>query len=145
MKRPDMLVLIVVWEFITAFIALIGIAAIATFAFPAVLNNFWGYGYGMMNGNYYGNMPMVGAIFGLSIAILVLLCYIALAVIGGIGILLRHEWGRMVSLVHNALSLICIPFGTIIGTLSIVYLTRQEVKDFFSPPKASPPGSAIPQ
>ena len=39
MKKPDLLVLIAIWEFITAFISFIGIAAIAVFAIPAVLGN----------------------------------------------------------------------------------------------------------
>jgi hypothetical protein len=80
----------------------------------------------------YGNMPMMGGIFGLSIAILVLLCYLAVAIAGGIGLLLGQEWGRITSLVHSALSLICIPIGTIIGTLSIIYLTKAEIRDYFA-------------
>jgi Ca2+/Na+ antiporter len=134
MKKPDLLVLIAIWQFITAFIAFVGIAAIAIFAFPAVLGYWDGYGYGMMRGNY--DMPVWGGVFGLSIAILVLLCYLALAVAGGIGLLINkgHEWARIVSIVHSALSLFVVPIGTVIGTLSIIYLTKQEVKDYFSPP-----------
>ena len=37
MKKPDLLILIAIWEFISAFVVLIGIAAISVFAFPAVL------------------------------------------------------------------------------------------------------------
>ena len=36
MKRPDLLVLIAVWEFLTALGALAGVTAIAVFAIPAV-------------------------------------------------------------------------------------------------------------
>jgi hypothetical protein len=139
MKKPDLLVLIAIWQFITAFFALIGIAAIGVFAFPAVLGYWDGYGWGMMGRGY--DMPVWGGVFGLSVAILVLLCYLALAVDGGIGLMLGkgHEWARIVTLVHNALSLFAIPIGTVIGTLSIIYLTKQEVRDYFNPP---PPPAA---
>ena len=135
MKKPDLLVLIAIWEFITAFMAFIGIVAIAVFAFPAVLGVWgtidWGYSYGMM-GN--GDMPRVGAIFGLSVAILFLLCFLALAVLGGIGLLTGKEWGRITAIVHSALSLVMVPVGTVIGILSIIYLVKPEVKDYFNPP-----------
>jgi hypothetical protein len=117
MKKPDLLLLIVIWEFLTAFVALIGISAIAAFAFPEAINPFIG-------------PSMLGAIFGLSIAILVLLCYAGLALASGIGILQRKEWGRVLSIVHAALSLLCFPFGTIIGILSTIYLTRPEVTNY---------------
>ena len=117
MKRPDLLLLIAIWEFITAFGALIGISAIAVFAFPEAIDPFVG--------------PAIpGAIFGLSIAILVLLCYVGLAVAGGIGILQGKEWGRVLSIVHAALSLFVFPVGTVIGILSIIYLIRPEVTDY---------------
>jgi hypothetical protein len=134
MKKPDLLVLIAIWQFITAFVALIGIAAIAVFAFPAVLGYWDGYGYGMMGRDY--GMPVWGGVFGLSVGILVLLCYLVLAIAGGIGLTLNkgHEWARIVSLVQNALALFAIPVGTVLGTLSIIYLTKQEVRDYFNPP-----------
>jgi len=131
MKKPDLLILISIWQFIAAFIALVGIAAIAVFAFPAVTDN-W-YGWDTMEWRH----GMIGGIFGLSVAILVLLCYLALAVAGGIGLLLNkgHEWARIISIVHSGLSLFAVPIGTIIGTLSIIYLTKQDVRDFFNPPQ----------
>ena len=119
MKRPDLLILIAVWEFITAVGALIGVSAIAVFAFPDVIGT-WG-------------IPSIGGIFGLSIAILVLLCYIGIAVAGGVGLLLGKEWGRIVSIAHSAASMFSVPFGTVIGILAIVYLTKQDVKEYFSP------------
>lgn len=130
MKKPDMLILIAIWQFLTAFCAFVGIAAISIFAFPAVLNE-WSYRFG----DGY-RMGMVGGIFGLSIAILVLVCFLALAIAGGIGLLLNkgHEWARVVSIIHSGLSLVVVPIGTVIGTMSIIYLTRAEVKDYFSPP-----------
>lgn len=80
MKKPDLLVLIAVWEFITAFGALIGIGAIAIFAFPDAIDDMLG-------------SAIPGAIFGLSIAILVLICYISIAIAGGVGLLKGRGMG----------------------------------------------------
>ena len=138
MKKPDLLVLIAIWEFVTAFVAFIGIMAIAVFAIPVVLGKWgnWEYYSGYYNGMMwnYGDMPRVGAVFGLSVAILVLLCYLIIAVVAGIGLLKGKEWGRITGIVHAALSVLCVPIGTISGVLSIIYLTNQEVKDYFIPP-----------
>ena len=141
MKRPDLLVLVAIWQFITAFLALTGIGAIAIVAF------LWPDGYyfnGMMGGYYYGEVAHVWFIFGISLGILILLAYLALAVAGGIGLLQGKEWGRLTSIVHNALSLFAFPLGTVLGTLCIIYLTKAETKNFFMP-KGVPPGSAAPQ
>ena len=140
MKKPDLLVLIAVWQFILAFLVLIGVAAIAVFAFPAVSNNYWGYG-GMMDG-YYGDMGRTGGFFGLSIAIFFLVCLIAVAVMGGIGLLMGKEWGRITSIISSALVLVAFPIGTAIGILSIIYLVKPEVKEYFLHTK--PPASGAP-
>jgi hypothetical protein len=115
-KRLNLLLLIAIWEFITALLALIGISAIAVFAFPEVIDPFVG-------------AAIPGTIFGLSVAILILLCYIGLAVAGGIGLLQGKEWGRVLSITHGTLTLFFPPFGTIIGILVIIYLTRSKVTD----------------
>jgi uncharacterized membrane protein len=131
MKRPDMLILIAIWQFFTAFGAFIGILAIALFAFPAVTSD-WTYRWSGMD----YSMGMMGGIFGLSIAIFVLVCLLALALAAAIGLLQSkgREWVRIVSIVHSALSLFAVPIGTVIGTLSIIYLTKPEVRDYFNPP-----------
>jgi hypothetical protein len=118
MKKPDLLILVAIWEFITAFLAFIGLAAIATFAFPEVSTT-WG-------------REMVGGYFGLGLATLVLLCYIGISVAGGIGLLIGKEWGRILSIVQAVLSMICIPIGTIIGILALIYLISTDVKNYFS-------------
>jgi hypothetical protein len=134
MKKPDLLILISVWQFIAAFITLVGIAAICVFAFPAVTDGWYGWETMGMHDS------MIGGIFGLSVAIFFLVCYLALAIAGGIGLLLNtgHEWARIVSIIQSALSLFVIPVGTIIGTLSIIYLTKQDVRDYFNPPTPAP-------
>jgi hypothetical protein len=132
MKKPDLLILIAIWQFITAFIALVGIAAIVVFAFPAV-TGYWD--------NTWSGMEwrrgMIGVVFGLSVAILFLLCFLVFAVAGGVGLMLNRgrEWARIISIVHSAFSLFFPPIiGTIIGTLGIIYLVKQDVRDYFNPP-----------
>jgi len=136
MKKPDLLILIAIWEFFSAFAALIGIAAIAVLAFPAVLGTLdWGYNNGMSWGLWgFGDIPRVAAIFGLSVAIFVIFCILVLALLSGIGVLSGKEWGRITAIIHSALTGFWFPVGTVIGVLSIVYLTRQETKDYFIPP-----------
>ncbi|UCG82673.1 MAG: hypothetical protein JSW38_10870 [Dehalococcoidia bacterium] len=111
MQRSDILMLIAVWEMITAMGALIGIIAIAVFAFPDTND--------------------VGGYFGLSIATIVLLSYFCLAMGGGIGLLMRKQWGRTLSIIYGAISLLYIPFGTIIGALILFYLFRSKTKEYF--------------
>ena len=125
MKRPDLLVLVAIWAFLSAFLYFIGIAAIATFAIPGALG-------------YYGPVNVgpsigvdVGAIFGMSIGILVLICGFGLSLAGGIGILKAKNWGRIISIVNAIFSLFNIPIGTAIGILVLFYLTKPEVREYF--------------
>ena len=78
MKRPGLLIVVAIWQFLIAFLLLISVAAIAVFA----LEDFSG--------------PVVGAKFVWSIVILILLCLIGLSLAGGIGILQAKNWGRII-------------------------------------------------
>ena len=113
MKRPDLVLLVAVWEFITAFVAFIGVIAIAAAAYPSV---------------WWKGAPDIA---GVSIGLLCVLCYLGVAVAGGIGLLLRKEWGRIMSIVHAAVSLFAIPFGTVVGILQLIYLLRADVREYF--------------
>jgi hypothetical protein len=118
MKRPDLLILVVVWEFITAFLAFIGIVSIAAFAFVPVIS------YTPQPGLWY-------AVFGLGLGTFVLLCILGIAVAAGIGVLKGTQWGRILCIVHAALNLLWIPVGTVIGILTLIYMHQKEVKDYF--------------
>ena len=133
MKKPDLLILIAIWEFITAFMAFIGIAVIAiiTFVVDYTVRNGWGYYNGMWGS---GVMPRACFIIVISVVIFILLCYMAFAIVSGIGLLRGKEWGRITAIVHSGLSLCSFPIGTVIGVMSIIYLTKQEVKEYFVPP-----------
>ena len=113
MKRPDLIILIAIWQFLNALFCAIGIAAIALFAFPSA-----------------GPVD-TGTVFGLSIGIFFLACFIGLSIAGGIGLLIEKNWGRIVSIVNAALNLLNIPIGTVIGILVLIYLTRAEVREYF--------------
>ena len=110
-KRPDLLILIAIWMFISTLGAVIGIIAIAVFAFPHTWDT--------------------GGIFGLSIAEATLACYVGLSVAGGIGLLRGKGWGRILAIVNAILSLFAVPIGTVIGALVLVYLFKPEVKAYF--------------
>jgi len=124
-KRPDLLILVAIWQFLSAFFLLIGIAAISVFAFPEAL------GYSRWSPAGVPTFIDVGAIFGLSIAILVLLCLIGLSLAGGIGILKAKSWGRIISVINAILGLLNIPIGTVIGILVLIYLMKPEVREYF--------------
>lgn len=111
MRRPDLLILIAIWMFVSAVGAIIGMITIGIFAFPFTWDP--------------------GGIFGLSIAEATLACYVGLSVAGGIGILLGKEWGRILTIVNAILSLFAIPVGTVIGALILVYVFKPEVREYF--------------
>jgi len=120
-KRPDLLLLVAIWQLLIAFLFLIGIAAISIFAFPVAIGI-----------SLYGPRIFdVGAVFGLSIAILFLLGCIGLSISGGIGILMEKAWGRIISIINAVLSLFYFPVGTVIGVLVIIYLTKADVREYF--------------
>lgn len=139
MKRPDLLILIAVWEFITAFFAFVSIAFTTTFIIffaHSDLDN-WRYYWGYNNNRVVWNntdIPRVSIIICFSVVILILLCYMVLAIISGIGLIKGKEWGRISGLVHSAISIVAAPvIGTVIGILSIIYLVKPEVKEYFTP------------
>ena len=122
MKKPDLLILVAIWDFIAAFWAMVGMAAIVIFAYPAVIE--------------LHHMEKLGAMFGLTVGMLVLFIVLVISVAGGIGLLAGKEWGRVLSLIHAGFSLLSIPIGTIIGILVILYLIKPEVRDYFQSDRA---------
>ena len=117
MKRPDLLLLIAIWMFLTVIFNLIGIAAILIFAFPGIA--------------FHAVFFDVGTVFGLSIAILCLITSAGISAAGGIGLLLGRNWGRILGIINAALSLFVFPIGTVIGVLVLIYLTKSEVREYF--------------
>jgi len=125
MKKPDLLILIAIWEFLAGFLALSAIIAVVLFVFPFSIG-YWDY-------TYEWSIDIdIGVVVVLGLVAIIIMAYVALSVLAGIGLLMGKEWGRIASIVHSALSLFSIPIGTIIGILSIIYLTKPEVKDYFT-------------
>ena len=117
--------LITIWEFFTALIALVGVVFLAVCAFPTVIWLLWG-------------IVRVGALFGLSVATLLLVTYCGVAVAAGFGLLTNKGWGRILAIVHSAFSVFNVPVGTVIGILSIIYLIKPEVKEYFETCRSTP-------
>jgi len=115
LKRPELLIAIVIWRFIVASMLAVGILAIAVFAIPAAVED-----------------ADTGALFALSISVIVLLALISLSVVAGIGLIKGKSWGRTMAMVTAILDLFSFPIGTTIGVLTLIYLFRQEVKEYFA-------------
>ena len=63
--------------------------------------------------------------------IVALLVYFGFAVPAGVGVLKVKRWGRVAAIVHAAISLFLIPVGTIIGALTLIYMARPEIREYF--------------
>jgi hypothetical protein len=139
-KRPDLIVLIAVWEFISAaglILPIIFILGIGFFMPFSSRMGYWG---------YEGTFPGMGniAIFMTVFVFLFLGVYFGVALAGGIGLLRGREWGRIISIVHAALSLFWFPVGTVIGALALVYLLKPEVREYFQEEEQAAPQSSPP-
>lgn len=115
-KRPNQMVLIAIWQFLTVLPMLyfllmyVGLAAGQLSATDWIGLLFWVYG---------------AALAGV-------LGYIVLPIAGGVGLIKGYKWGRKLCIAHAILSLVLFPIGTVIGILSLRYLTRKDVKEYFS-------------
>ena len=78
-----------------------------------------------------GSAALPGVTIIYSVAILMLICYIAIAIAAGVGLMKGREWGRVLSIAHSALSLFSFPVGTAIGIMIMMYLIRADVKSYF--------------
>lgn len=140
MNKPDRLIFIAVWNFLKVLGPVIGMAALAVFAFPPVIGS-----------------RSTGGIFGLIVAEFVLLVYVIIAMAGGIGLLKGDRLGRILSIVHSALNAFVFLSGLIsifvmdiryacfevsvlfmigvcvIEILIIVYLGKPETRKYFEP------------
>jgi hypothetical protein len=54
-------------------------------------------------------------------------------VIGGIGLLKRKEWGRVLVLVVSFFNLVNFPLGTALGVYSFIILLKEETVQLFNP------------
>jgi len=115
LKRPKWLIAIAIWRFIAASLLAIAIIAIAVFALPAAVED--------------GD---TGPPLGWSMVIRWLLVFISLFVVAGIGLIKGKSWGRTLAMVTAISDLCWFPVGTTIGVLTLIYLFRPEVKEYFA-------------
>ena len=130
MKRPDLIILVALWEFIGAFFAFIGLLGLAVFSLFPIRSSDLGTG-----ASAYYILTLLGFLG------VVFLTYIGICIAGGIGLLMGKEWGRIVSMAQAVLGLFSFPIGTTAGILILIYLSRQEVKDYF---RQKPPIPVLP-
>jgi hypothetical protein len=116
MKGPGSFILLVIWQFIAASCWLIGIIAAAVFAFP-------------FSPGYEGTSAEVGDVFGMILGSVFLLSCLGISLASGIGLLHRKSWGRIVSIISSALSILLVPIGTVVGILALIYLLKPQVRD----------------
>ena len=124
MKKPDLLIPIAIWRFLAAFIICGGDIAIAVTQFPEVVQQ-------IRVSEDFGEVLMVIMLFTLIIITLVMLTLGILSIAVGIGLIKGKSRGRVLANVFAVLDLLWIPIGTIIGLLSLMYLFRPEVKEYF--------------
>jgi len=116
--KPDSIELVAIWQFIAAFFCLAGLIAMGVFAFP-------------FSPGYEGAYASIGDIYGMTIGTIALIGSLCLFIAGGIGLLKAKSWGRIVSIVSSVLVLFAFPVGTVIGILSLIYLSKPEMREYF--------------
>jgi hypothetical protein len=53
-------------------------------------------------------------------------------IVAGAGLLARKGWGRILSIVISALSILCFPVGTILGVYGLVVLLQDSATEYFA-------------
>ena len=124
MRRPESVLLAAIWAFLAAFVALLAVVAVLFVAFPEVRQSV--------------RMSPRAGYFLLSVLTLILLCYTGVGIAAGIGLLHAKEWARILAIVQASLSVFSVPFGTAIGVLVIIYLTKPAVKAYFEAKETAP-------
>jgi hypothetical protein len=81
-------------------------------------------------------LPLVGFV-GTSIVTLLIVLSLP-GIITGIGLLRRRPWARIIGIVLSVLSLIAIPFGTIVGVYGLWVLFSKDTERLFEAPVAPP-------
>ena len=71
-------------------------------------------------------IPILGVIFGIGAVLVFVLSLPGL--IGGIGLLLGQNWGRIVLIIVSCMELLKFPFGTALGVYSLWVLTNKDAE-----------------
>jgi len=85
-------------------------------------------------GFFTGDLAVAGVTMGVALVLGGMVGAASLAgVVGGIGLLRRAEWARLLVLVVSVIQLINIPFGTILGAYSMWVLLSSETQALLRP------------
>lgn len=85
-----------------------------------------------------GDQEVIGIVSFIATVIAFFLFFMSIpGIIGGVGLLKRQSWARILVLIISVLYLIRIPYGTAIGIYSIWVLINEETKRLFSSEHAS--------
>ncbi len=132
-QRSDGVTIIAIYQWIVAFLSLIGICALLSI--PAIV------GAATAAARAQGG-PLATAIVSTVMVVVsgwIFLVGVANAVIGW-GLWKQQEWGRIGAIVLAVFRLLSFPIGTVIGALIIWYMFREDVKQEFRPqPKTAEP------
>jgi len=109
--------------------------ALESLGFLAAIIVFWSVvGGGLISGDT--EVMAVTSIVGTCIAGFLVLTSLP-GIIGGIGLLKRWPWARILVLILGFLNLIFIPIGTIVGIYTIWVLMKDETAQLFKPVPAA--------
>ncbi len=111
-RRPEGVTMIAVWYFILAGGCVLGLIAM----FLAILGVWSG---GDLHGMIFGTL-------GMSIGVVAILGALAAFGLTGWGLVTLKDWAPPAAKVLAILQLVVIPFGTIAGIMTLVYLSRNE-------------------
>jgi hypothetical protein len=106
----------------------IGLSVIAVLVGGFIFVLLAGIGFAVHDGDASAVLSTIGFIIGAFLTIISIP-----GIIGGIGLLNRREWARILVIVISALHLINIPIGTVIGGYSIWVLVQPETVRLFNP------------
>jgi len=112
-------VLYIIFNFITLFAAVV---VIIVFAGSAILS---------------GDEEAVTILSIVGSAVVILLLILSVpGIIGGIGLLMKREWARILVLILAVINLLNIPLGTALGIYSFWVLLHHDTTPLFNPEKA---------
>lgn len=124
-------ILNIVW----GFLGVAGVMAVVTImVLPAILANMW-------REHYYTGIPPEGcaalgimSIVGISVAGFMLLIFLP-TIIGGIGLLLKKSWARILVIIVSIVHLLAFPLGTALGIYGLwVLWDKSKFDTLIAPP-----------
>jgi hypothetical protein len=99
------------------------------------VNGFINYG-GMYLDPFTGSIVGIPGIFTLfaGIGLVILLAYFIISLAAGIGTLQGKRWARTLGMIQAVFGITNVPIGTVAGVLTIIYLGKSEVVEYFDRP-----------